>query len=151
MISMLNISELKERALTILESIESRIGFHKTGLVKAAIDDPLVDSFENLALALAYLVMNKPKKFTQLVKGVEKEIGFNLEGFLINKLGGNKIYTSDQALLVLCLQNLDSQRAKQLTKNILFFVDQEKWLVPNGKDDERIYTFNFLLAAKALN
>ncbi len=143
--------KLEKKARDIIRSIEERIGFHKkTGLVKAAEDDPLVDSFENLALALAYRTQAKIEKFAHLVAGVKHWIGFDDDGFLRNRLDGDIIYSSDQALLSLCLKYFSPEESKRLAEKLLAFVDRDKWLVSNGRDDKRTYTFSFILTAMAL-
>jgi len=142
------------KELKLINAVEKHIGFdRKTGLLKDKINsnNSSLDTFENVSMAISYVLIGKEKEAGKLILAVENLIGFDENVMLIkNKLGSKNIFLSDNALLILGYLLLSKiQNAWNLLNAIESYIgfDKESGLVKNGPNRPEIYSFNSLLLA----
>jgi len=144
--------EYIDKGNRLIEAVEKYIGFDSTtGLLRDKSSNSYeLDTFENISLAIAYLLNNKRQEAEMIVSKVEKLIGFDKTGLIRNKLNSTKIFLSDNALLAFYYFLVSKkEEAKRLIEHIENFigVDPETGLFRNGINRPEIYAFNSLLMA----
>lgn len=146
--------EYLRKGCRLIDAVENYIGFDpRTGLVRDMVccETANLDTFENVSLAIAYLLNKKEYKAKRIISTVENLIGFDSRTKLVrNKLGSENIFLSDNAILVLGnLLLANYQEGERLMAGIEAFIgiDTETGLVRNGVNRPEIYSFNSLLLA----
>lgn len=126
------------KARELISNIESVIGFDKkTGLIKAArsVDDPdagHLDTFENISLAINYILLGNDERGKEILASVEKYIGKDPKtGLFFNKLGIGEheekkvlpgeetVYVSNQVLILILLLLLKETDKAQSFFNLI--------------------------------
>lgn len=146
------------KAKSLISAIEKHIGFDtETGLVKDLFSTsrPNIDTFENLALCIAYRLDERRKGAKQLLTRIKKHIGYDTKTSLIkNKLGSENIFASDNLLLAIeyILQEEYEEARKQILRVETYIgFNERNNLLKNGIGRSEIYPFNSLLLAICYN